>query len=133
MNTGGMTNRLSPTSDQRRTPRVPCRMVVRYQNRQELRWDMIPLKDVSQGGARFLSEHLLDAGAAVKFLFGLPLFMKHVDVPARVVWKKPVYSGQLQMTEYGVAFTSLAPEVRQTLGESVRRTLASLPRAATSL
>ena len=119
-------------SEQRRTPRVPSRMVVRFQNRQELRWDPIPLKDLSQHGARFLSEHLLDAGAAVKFLFGLPLFMKDVDVPARVVWKKPVYSGRLQMTEYGITFTSISPEIRQTLAESVRRTLASSPRPVTS-
>ena len=130
---GGMTNRISPVSEQRRAARVPCQMVVRFQNRQELRWDPIPLKDLSQGGARFLSEHLLDTGAVVKFMFGLPLFMKDADVPARVVWKKLVYSGRLQMTEYGVAFTSISPEVRQTLGDTVRRTLASSLRSSASL
>lgn len=128
-----MRARPSPASERRRGPRAPCRLIVRYQDRQHLRWDMLPLKDLSPGGARFLSEHLFEAGAALKLVFGLPLFVKRVDVPARVVWQKPIYSGRLQMTEYGVAFTSLTPEIRQTFGESVRRTLASLPRPSTFL
>lgn len=116
-------NRQKDVIGDRRNPRVAHHLVVRFRNRRLNRWEVFPLKDFSREGARFLSTEAFEPNSVLELVFGLPLFSKRTSLSARVVWQKPIYSGRLRMTEYGVRFSSLEPDMHQALLEAVRRYL----------
>lgn len=102
-------------------PRVIRHFLVRYRGPNETGWHMSPLRDFSRDGARLVCEESYPPGTALDFRLGLPVFLTPVQITVRVMWQQSVFSGRMQMTEYGISFTELAPAVQQVIDEAVKR------------
>ena len=93
----------APQEEQRRRPRVAHRLLVRYRPPVEgaTEWLVSPLRDLSGGGARFLSEHAFAAGESFELQLLLPAAQEPVTLKARVAWTR---SAPMRLTELGVTF-----------------------------
>ena len=114
---------MEATQQRRVTPRVARQLIVRYRSRPEAPWRPATLKDLSCDGARLLSEETFEPTQSLQLQFGLPLFPQPVQIVGRVAWKKPAFSGHLQITEYGFSFTGVDAAIRQALTNAVQRFL----------
>ena len=89
--------------EQRRVPRVRRSFIARYRipSRDRTNWLVSPLRDLSSGGARFLSEYPFEVGALLEMALLLPASPQPITVKARVAWTKPWRAG---LMELGVTF-----------------------------
>src|SRR3989338_6171186 len=87
--------------EQRRGQPVARAILARYRAGTPATWLMPPLRDLSSGGAGFLSEHPFTVAERFELQLLLPTAPQPVVVQARVAWAKP---GPLQMVEVGVTF-----------------------------
>ncbi len=109
---------------QRRAPRIPKGFIVRFRavGEPSAGWCVSPLRDLSQGGARFLSEQTFAVGTALETLLVLPASQQPVPLSARVAWAKPPAMG---LAELGITF-DVAPgdtASQQAIAAAVKRFL----------
>ncbi|MBI2105064.1 MAG: PilZ domain-containing protein [Candidatus Omnitrophica bacterium] len=111
-----------PPPEQRRSPRAPYHLIVRYRppGARGAAWLASPLRDLSSGGARFLSEHPFAAGDAFDIQLLLPAAPQPVWVMARVAWTKPAVMG---MREVGVTFDAGDASIQRLIDDAVARKL----------
>ena len=107
-------------AENRRTPRIAHSFMVRYQPPGRGVWLMSPLKDLSSGGARFLSEHAFTAGEAFEVQLILATSSQPVQLKARVAWVKPWRAG---LREIGLTFDAGDVGIQRTIDEAVNRLL----------
>ena len=90
-------------SEQRRSPRVEHHFMARYMvpGRSPKQWLVSPLRDLSSGGARFLSECPFTVKDTFELQLVLPNARQPVLLNARVAWTRP---GPMGMQEIGVTF-----------------------------
>ena len=90
-------------SEQRREPRVTHSFMARYRATEggQASWFVSPLRDLSSGGARFISEYAFEVGTTLDMQPLLTTSEQPVPLKARVAWAKP---GSLSLTEQGVTF-----------------------------
>ena len=96
--------------------------MVRFRSSEEERggWFVSPLRDLSSGGARFLSEKSFSVGSTLEFHITLPSSPKPVVLTARVAWAKPT---RMNMAELGVTFDPGDAAIQRTIDEAVARFL----------
>ena len=94
--------------------------MVRYQPPGKTAWLMSPLRDLSSGGARFLSEHGFAAGDLFEIQLVLPATPQPVALKVRVAWAKPWRGGLL---EIGVTFSPGDAFVQRTIDDAINRFL----------
>jgi len=114
---------MGETERRRTAPRVARPFMVRYRRSAKASWRLATLKDLSRDGVRFVCEGTFESGEVLELQFGLPLFPQPAQIVGRIAWKRPVFSGRLQMAEYGLRFISLGAEARQTLDDAMQRFL----------
>ena len=113
---------MSSGAEHRRTPRIIHSFMLRYQPPDKPTWLLSPLRDLSSGGARFLSEYAFIAGDRFDVQLVLPTASHPVEVKARVAWAKPWRVG---LFEVGVTFDPGDVGIQQTIDEAVKRLLAN--------
>lgn len=91
-------------SDQRRSPRVEHHFMARYAIplRSPKQWLISPLKDLSSGGARFISEHKFSVNETFDLQLVLPTINEPVALSATIAWVRP---GPMNMFEVGITFS----------------------------
>ncbi len=107
---------MSTPQENRRAERVARSVMARYRAGAQSTWLMSPLKDLSSGGARFLSEHPFTAGQVFELQLLLPTAPQPIVVQAKVAWVKPA---PLQMVEMGVTFNPADAGIQRLIDESV--------------
>ena len=107
-------------AEHRRAPRVARALMIRYQPRGNSAWLLSSLRDLSSGGARFLSEHLFAGGEVVEVQLVLPTVSQPVPLKARVAWTKPWRAGLL---EVGITFDPGDAGIQRTIDEAISRFL----------
>jgi hypothetical protein len=112
----------SDSSEHRKKPRVARAFMARYRLESPMvtDWLVSPLRDLSSGGARFLSERPFKAGQFIELQLLLPFARDPVVLRARVAWTKP---GRLSMMEIGVTFDAGDPAAQQTIDAGVAHLL----------
>jgi len=108
--------------ERRQRPRVAHRLIVRYRRPVEgsAEWLVSPLRDLSSGGARFLSEHPFTAGETFELHLLLPAAQQPVMLLARVAWAR---AAQMQMTEVGVTFDAHDAAIQRLIDTAVKHFL----------
>jgi Tfp pilus assembly protein PilZ len=116
----------SEPTEHRRTQRVAHAFLIRYQPPRAGKptWLSSPLRDLSSGGARFVSEHHFETGAIFDAQLLLPLSQQPVFVKVRVAWVKPWRAG---LVEVGVTFDANDMAIQQAIDESVERLIHKKP------
>ena len=111
-----------PPQEQRRSPRVARHLLVRYRppGGRGATWLASPLRDLSSGGARFLSEHPFAIRDTFEMQLLLPAAFQPVRVMARVAWVKPAV---MRMVELGVTFDAGDASIQRLIDEAVARRL----------
>jgi hypothetical protein len=115
-----MNGMIAGRSERRKAPRVDCHFIVRYQGLLRSMWRVSLLKDLGRGGARLVSEDAFEPRETMELRLRLPHLLEPVQVVAKIVWQKPVFSGAMQMTELGIAFDSLDAQTQQAINGVVR-------------
>ena len=113
---------MSQGAENRRTPRMARSFMLRYQPPEQSAWLLSPLRDLSSGGARFLSEHAFTAGDLFDIQLVLPTASRPVELKVRVAWAKPWRAG---LFEVGVTFDPGDAGIQQTIDEAVKRLFAT--------
>jgi hypothetical protein len=105
-------------AEHRQFPRISHPFMARYrlQVPEPTEWMVSPLRDLSSGGARFLSERPLAVGSMLEMRLMLPGSVTPILLKARVAWSKPA---QLNMVELGVAFDPGDTAIQQSIDASV--------------
>ena len=113
---------MAESAENRRAPRVRHSFMVRYHltDPQDAMWFVSPLRDLSSGGARFLSERQLSTGDQLEMQLILPSAPQPLSLKARVAWVKP---GPLNMVELGVTFDPGDVGIQQTIDDAVKHFL----------
>ena len=113
-------------AENRRQPRIARSFMARYKMTfpQDTVWLISPLRDLSGGGARFLSERPLAAGDTMDLQLILPIAKEPVPVKARVAWAR---SGPMGMTEVGVTFDAGDTAIQQLIDQAVTHFLKKNP------
>lgn len=111
-----------PPEEHRLAPRAAAHPLVRYRPPGEpgATWLVSPLRDLSSGGARFLSEHAFAVGDAFELQLLLPVAAQPIWVRARVAWAKP---GAMKMVDLGVTFDAGDAANQRLIDEAVARKL----------
>ena len=117
-----MAGSADPPEEHRRSTRVAFRLLARYRPPGEpgATWLVSPLRDLSSGGARFLSEHPFAVGDTFEVQLLLPAAAQPIWVRARVAWVKP---GAMKMVELGVTFDAGDAANQRLIDEAVARRL----------
>ena len=104
--------------ESRQRPRVASHFMVRFRPFGEGKsgWMVSPLRDLSSGGARFLSEQSFDIGVTLELQLVLPGARAPVAFKARVAWLKPA---QMNMVELGVTFEPGDAAIQRTIDAAV--------------
>ena len=107
-----------PKEEQRKRPRVNRPFMVRYRpaSKEEAKWFVSPLRDLSSGGARFITEYPFFAGDTFELQLLLPASREPVLLKARVAWVKAAH---LSMSEIGVTFDPGDIGIQQTIDQAV--------------
>jgi len=92
--------------------------MARYRPRGTATWLLSPLRDLSQGGARFLCDQSFEVGTALEMEIILPMIKQPIWCPAEVAWVKP--ADQPGCVELGVAFQAGDDRTREALQQAVR-------------
>ncbi len=103
--------------------RVPHPIMVRYRVSPTASWHSGPVRDFSRAGARLICEEPVKTGELLELWLGMPLFVEPVAINAKVIWQKSAFSGRLQLTEVGLSFPALDPQIRMTITAAVVRFL----------
>lgn len=80
------------------------------------RWSASPLRNLSQGGARWLTEHPLRHGEAVELKLRLPVAREPVPLTGRVAWTK---ARSMALVEVGVIFDAMDAKTQELLEASL--------------
>ena len=114
--------REKPQEEHRRAPRVSHPFMIRYRFLAPWAetWMVSPLRDLSGGGARFLSEWPLKVGAILETKLLLSSSRDPVPMQARVAWTKP---WRLKIAEVGITFEIGDPKVQEAVDGAVARLL----------
>ena len=104
--------------EQRRVPRVNRSFMARYRVPVggQANWLVSPLRDLSSGGARFLSEYPFQTGAFLEIALLLPASSQPIIVKAKIAWAKPWRAG---LTEIGATFNISDDVIQQQLDAAV--------------
>ncbi len=104
--------------EHRRADRVDRRVIARFRTSTvpDAAWLMSPLLDLSNGGAKFLSEYAFEMAEPVELQLLLPSSPQPIVLTARVAWVKP---GLRRLTEVGVTFRPADPAAQQALSQAV--------------
>ena len=104
--------------ERRRAPRIMRSFIVRYRaaDQSGATWLASPLKDLSSGGARFLSEQPLAVNDVLALQLLLPTAQQPVALKARVAWVRPA---PFNMAAVGVTFDPGDLLVQRTIDEAV--------------
>jgi hypothetical protein len=111
---------MSSGAEHRRAPRIAHSFMLRYQPPGKGAWLISPLRDLSSGGARFLSEYAFTAGDLFDIQLVLPTASRPVELKVRVTWAKPWRAG---LFEVGVTFDPGDVGIQQTIDDAVKRLL----------
>ncbi len=103
-------------AERRRAPRVARSLMIRYQPPGKRTWLMSSLRDLSSGGARFLSEHMFAGGEVVEVRLVLPTVSQPVPLKARVAWTKP---WRASLLEVGITFDPGDAGIQRTIDEAI--------------
>ena len=108
----------APREDYRQAPRVNQPFIIRYRLPETVKagWMVSPLRDLSSGGARFLSEGSFDVGAILDVQLVLPVSQQPVALKARVAWVKPARLGTV---EVGITFDPGDTAIQRTIDSAV--------------
>jgi Tfp pilus assembly protein PilZ len=79
-------------------------------------WCVSPLRDLSVGGAHFLSEHAFNVGVELETQLLLPFSQEPLSLVSRVAWVRPWH---LKVVEIGVTFSSSDTGTRRRIEEAV--------------
>jgi hypothetical protein len=117
-----MASSAEPPEEHRLAPRAAAHPLVRYRPPGEpgATWLVSPLRDLSSGGARFLSEHPFAVGDTFEMQLLLPVAAQPIWVRARVAWAK---LGVMKMVELGVTFDAGDAANQRLIDEAVARKL----------
>ena len=118
---------MSQGAENRRAPRIAHSFMLRYQPPGKATWLISPLRDLSSGGARFLSEHLFTVGNVFEIQLVLPTASRPVQLKTRVAWVKPWRAG---LVEVGVTFDPGDTGVQGMIDDAVTKLLAQKKPAA---
>lgn len=111
---------MSQGAENRRAPRIAHSFMLRYQPPGKTAWLISPLRDLSSGGARFLSEHPFTRGDLFEMQLVLPTAKQPVLLKSRVAWVKPWRAG---LVEVGVTFDPADVGVQRTIDDAVGKLL----------
>ena len=108
--------------EQRKSPRVPRAFIVRYRcpDAGMTGWLISPLRDLSSGGARFISEQPFTDGTVLEVQLILPVAKDPVCLKAKVAWTAPA---RLGMVETGVIFEPGGAAAEQAISDAVAQFL----------
>ena len=108
--------------EQRRHPRAAKSFIVRYrvQNAKHSEWRMSPLKDLSRGGARFLSDREFSVGTVLEMELQLPRAPKPLGVSAKVI---RVNILRENVFEHGVKFELTDDVISERIEQAVQHVL----------
>ena len=109
----------APQDEQRRRPRISRPFMIRYRpsGKEQAGWLISPLRDLSGGGARFISEYPFFAGDTFEIQLLLPASKQPVLLKARVAWAKAAHIEGL--SEVGVTFDPGDSGIQQTIDQAV--------------
>ena len=112
--------------EQRRSPRIRRSFMVRYRSPGLLEavWLVSPLRDLSSGGARFLSERPFAVGSLLETQLLLPASRDPILLRARVTWAKP---WRFKIAEIGVTFEVDDSKKQDAINDAVVRLLQRRP------
>ena len=104
--------------EHRRAPRIARSFMFRYRcpAAGQTDWLASPLRDLSSGGARLLSEGPFVAGTTLEAQLLLPTAPQPILLQARVAWAHPTAGG---LTELGVTFDPGDAAIQKRLDEAV--------------
>ena len=110
------------SAEQRREPRVARSFMLRYRATEsdQAAWFVSPLRDLSGGGARFISEYKFEIGTTLEMQLLLPTSEQPIPLKARIAWAK---AGPLNLTEHGVTFNPGDVRVQQIIDTAVAHLL----------
>ena len=110
---------MSGDAGQRREPRIARAFMMRYRalSPGSQAWLLSPLRDLSQGGVRFISERAFEVGTLLELKLLLPTASAPLAARGRVAWSKP---GPMALVELGVTFEGLDPRTQQALQGAVK-------------
>ncbi len=105
-------------AERRGTGRIIRPLLIRYrpQGRVDLNWHMSPLRDLSQSGARFVSEQAFSLGTALEVQLTLPIRRESIRAGAKII---RTHALSPQLFEYGIAFGPLASDVQHSIDVTV--------------
>ena len=111
-----------PYENQRKHPRLTKPFMVRYRpmGAEPAGWLASPLRDLSSGGARFISEHAFAVGDLMELQLLLPVPEQPLQLSARVAWVK---SANPTLREVGVTFDPGDVGIQQLIDQVVTRFL----------
>ena len=107
--------------EHRRLPRVDRHYMVRYRPISAGGgggWLVSPLRDLSSGGARFISEHPFTPGEAFEMQLLLPISTQPIAMKARVAWVK---TRTMSMVEMGITFDPGDIALQRTIDAAISR------------
>ena len=106
------------SAENRRNPRITRAFMVRYRplTHLDFPWLVSPLKDLSSGGARFISERRLEVGDMLELQLLLPASSQPVVLKARVAWVK---SASFKLVQAGVTFDCGDATIQQMIDGAV--------------
>ena len=108
----------TPKDEQRKRPRINRPFIVRYRpaSTEDAKWFVSPLRDLSSGGARFISEYPFFVGDTFELQLLLPVSKDPILLKARVAWIKAAH---MSMSEIGVTFGAGDTGIQQTIDQAV--------------
>lgn len=108
--------------EHRWVPRVNHSFMARYRvpPNNTTNWLVSPLRDLSSGGARFLSEHPFKVGEELEMALLLPASPQPIVVRARVAWTKSWRAG---LVDLGVTFEVGDAAIQQQLNVAIEHFL----------
>ena len=114
-------NEMAARAERRLALRAPGHFTIGYRKLSDLEhWQISPLKDFSRLGVRFISDERLEPDQPLELRLRLPRMVGPVDISSRVVWRRPAFSGVLEMSEVGVAFFNPDPELQHAIDALVQ-------------
>ena len=108
----------APQEEQRKRPRISQPFMVRYRpaRKEQTGWLLSPLRDLSSGGARFISEYPFFVGDTFEMQLLLPASKEPLPLKARVAWVKTAH---VSMSEIGVTFDPGDTAIQQAIDQAV--------------
>ena len=108
----------APQDEQRKCPRISRPFMIRYRpsDKEQAGWLVSPLRDLSSGGARFISEYPFFVGETFEMQLLLPALKEPLSLKARVAWVKTPH---MSMSEIGITFDPGDTAIQQAIDQAV--------------